>query len=118
MFGRAKEVAEGGVFTVWEDIGRFGVQDAEAQRASLGRLRGRLFSHQCASPNAGLSLLRQAYGNVLQNLMIIFYSNSGLRNPVRTFAVLVLFRCCVGDFNLALGWVIGGILSVLCGMVT
>lgn len=60
---RVEEVAARGVLAVREDTGGAGVQDAEAQGAGVGGLRGRVLRHQCASPNAGLSFLRQAHGN-------------------------------------------------------
>jgi hypothetical protein len=61
---RVEEVSACGVLAVWEDTGGAGVQDAEAQGAGVGGLRGRVLRHQCASPNAGLSFLRQAHGNI------------------------------------------------------
>lgn len=61
---RVEEVSARGVLAVWEDTGGAGVQDAKAQGAGVGGLRGRVLRHQCASPNAGLSFLRQAHGNI------------------------------------------------------
>ena len=74
---RVEEVAECGVLSVWEDIGGFSVQDAEAQGPSLGYLRRRLFCHQCSSPNAGLPLLRQAYGTNL----FLYHTSLSLSPP-------------------------------------
>ena len=61
---RVEEVAARGVLAVREDTGGAGVQDAEAQGAGVGGLRGRVLRHQCASPNAGLSFLRQTHGTI------------------------------------------------------
>lgn len=85
--GRVEEVAARGVLAVREDSGGAGVQDAEAQRSSVGRLRGRLLRVQCPSTNAGFPFLWQAHGT---SISIDF--------SIPTFFSLSRFRYCVQFF--------------------
>lgn len=80
---RVEEVSARGVLAIWEDIGCAGLQDSEAQRPSLGCVRWSFLCHQCASPNAGLPILRQAHGIFLwKNLKFSFMDFWGLCNLI------------------------------------
>lgn len=67
---RIEEIAARGVFAVRQNTGGFGVQNPKAQGASMGCVWGGVFRHQCASPNARISVLRQAYGMNLCILLV------------------------------------------------